>query len=174
MLETKRLILRPATLDDAPHLLSLNSDPEVMHFTGDEKLLNLLEAENLIRDRMMAQYEKYKMSRFSLCLKDGTFIGWCGLKYFEDNGEVDLGYRLMKKYWGQGYATEASFAALQNGFEKLNLQKIVARAMPDNKASIKVLQKLGMTFRGLINDPSFPHAFVVYDITKSEFEKCKE
>lgn len=175
MLETKRLILRPAVLEDAPHLYELNSDFEVVRYTGDSSLKTVLEAETQIKERMFPQFQKYKMGRFSVTLKDGTYLGWCGLRYFPESDEVDLGYRFMKKHWGQGYATEASLVTLKYGFETLNLKRIIAKAMPDNVGSIKVMQKMGMTFRGYHKDPCEPQAWIVYDMTASEFKnKCAE
>src|SRR5690606_30529073 len=74
----------------------------------------------------------------------GEFIGWCGLKYLADENQTDLGYRLLKKHWNKGYATEASRACLDYGFHVLGLKKIIARAMKPNVNSIKIMQKLGM------------------------------
>ncbi len=172
MLETSRLIIRPAVLEDAKNLFELNSDPEVVRFTGDSSFNTMLEVHDLIRKRMILQFEQHKMSRFIVTLKDGTFLGWCGLKYFPETNEVDLGYRFLKKYWGQGYATESSLACLTYGFEELRLNRIIAKAMPDNIGSIKVMQKLGMNFRGYVNDPTDPHPFLLYDMTTEEFRKC--
>jgi ribosomal-protein-alanine N-acetyltransferase len=174
MLETHRLILRLATLEDAPLLYELNSDPEVVRFTGDSSFTSMLDAQNIIRDRMIFQFEKYKMSRFMVFLRDGTFIGWCGLKNFPETNEVDLGYRFMKIHWGKGYATEASEACLKYGFEILNLPRIIAKAMPDNTGSIKVMQKLGMSFRGYVKDPTDPQSFILYELLKKDYEKCAE
>ncbi len=174
MFETPRLIIRPALLEDAQNLLALNSDPDVVRYTGDGSLKDKLEAESLIKDRMMPQFEKYKMSRFMVFLKDETFIGWSGLKFFPETNEVDLGYRFMKKFWGFGYATESSKVWFKYGFETLNLTRIIAKAMPENTASIKVMQKLGMTFRGLQHDPTDPMSMVLFDITKAEYLKCAD
>ena len=73
-------------------------------------------------------------------------MGWCGLKYLSETNEVDLGYRFMKKFWDKGYATEAALACIEYGFNRLNLQRIVGRALPGNLASIKVLEKCGMKY----------------------------
>lgn len=170
MLETQRLVLRPATITDAAKLVDLNSDKEVIQFTGDSSFCTILEAEALLRENFIPQHTLYRMGRFLMFLKDGTFIGWCGLKYFPDNHEVDVGYRLKKKYWGQGFATEASMACLEYGFKTLKLDKIIGRSMPENIASIKVFQKCKMTFRGLINDPTMPPGFLMYDIKSFEFK----
>jgi ribosomal-protein-alanine N-acetyltransferase len=164
MLETKRLIIRPAVIEDAYNLYQLNSDPDVVRYTGDTSFKTLLDAQELIRDRMLTQFNLYKMSRFTVLLKDGTYLGWCGLKYFPETNEVDLGYRFMKKFWGQGYATEAGEACLKYGFEELKLKRIIAKAMPDNIGSIKVIQKLGFTFKGYVKDPTDPCPFILYEL----------
>ncbi|MEI9913064.1 MAG: GNAT family N-acetyltransferase [Bacteroidota bacterium] len=81
------------------------------------------------------------------CIKqDLEFIGWCGLKYRPEQNEVDLGYRFKQSSWGKGYATEAAFASIKYGFEKLNLSRIIGRAVPGNTGSLKVLEKCGMQF----------------------------
>lgn len=174
MLETPRLFIRPAKLEDAQNLFVLNSDPDVVKYTGDTSFSTLLEAQNLIKDRMIKQFEQHKTSRFMVFLKDGTYIGWCGLKFFPETNEVDLGYRFMKKFWGQGYASEASKICLEYGFRTLKLERIIAKAMPENVASIKIMQKLGMTFRGYVHDPTDPHPFVLFDIKRDEYLKCAE
>jgi len=73
-------------------------------------------------------------------------MGWCGLKYLSEQNEVDVGYRFMKKFWGFGYATEAALACIEYGFARLDLHRIVGRALPANLGSIKVLEKCGMEF----------------------------
>ena len=168
MLETTRLILKPATIEDAENLFKLNSDPEVMRYTGDQKFQSTLEAQKIINENLIPQFNNYQMGRFMIFLKDGTFIGWCGLKYFLETDEVDLGYRLKRSFWGKGFATEASKVCLDYGFNNLNLKRIIGKAMPENIGSIKVMQKLGMTFRGYLRDPTDQQAFILYDIFKSE------
>ena len=168
--ETDRLILRLQTYEDAQSLVELNSDPEVVRYTGDVSLANVAEARTLLEERVFPQWQKYKMGRFTVTLKDGTFLGWCGLRFFPETNEVDLGYRFMKKHWGKGYATESSRASLNYGFHTLNLERIIAKAMPDNKDSLKVMQKLGMTFRGYHHDPTDPHPFIVYDMKRNEWK----
>jgi len=174
MLKTLRLTLNVATIKDAAAMMKLNSDPEVVRFTGEGALHSIQEAEAVIQERLLPQFEKYQMGRFSVFLKDGTYIGWCGLRFFPETGEVDLGYRFMKQYWGQGYASEAARACLEYGFEKLKLKRILAKSMPENIASLKVIQKMGMTFRGINTDPTEPHGFITYDLSAEEFQRCKK
>ncbi len=173
MLETKRLLLRPMKTEDVHHLFELNQDPVVLQWTGDQVSHNIADAQRILSDHVFPQFQQHKMGRFAVLTKEGDWLGWCGLKYFPDTHEVDLGYRFMKKYWGHGYATEAAQACLEYGFEVLKLKKIIARAMPQNLPSIKVLQKLKMKYAGLKNDSHYPGGYVIYELTDEEYSKCK-
>ncbi|HKR05112.1 MAG TPA: GNAT family N-acetyltransferase [Bacteroidia bacterium] len=145
IIETERLALREFKLSDANEMFLLNADYDVIKYTGDAPFKSIEEAETLIIN--YDQYKKYKMGRFTLLLKEtGEYLGWCGLKYLEDAKETDIGFRLHKKQWGRGYATEAAAACLQYGFEELKLKKIIGRALKANIASIHVLEKIGMQY----------------------------
>ena len=74
------------------------------------------------------------------------FVGWAGLAYLPEFDEIDLGYRFLPEYWGKGIATEASHAILAYGFEELKLSRIIAIALKEHSASIKVMEKVGMEF----------------------------
>jgi ribosomal-protein-alanine N-acetyltransferase len=146
ILETPRLLLRKKVLEDAPFFMELNADPEVTKYTGDGAFNTLEEAENIVR-YVIVQYEQNGYGRWMVLNKETREpLGWCGLKFHPEGGETDLGYRLMQKHWGKGYATEAGLACLKYGFEQLQLTRIVGRAAADNSASVRVLKKLGMTF----------------------------
>ena len=86
------------------------------------------------------------MGRLAVVVKDtDQFIGWCGLKY--DADQYDIGFRLFREYWNQGFATEAAGRCVEYGFNHLGLSEIIGRARKENKASIRVLEKIGMTFK---------------------------
>ena len=172
MLETERLTLTVGHLGEAAEMQGLNSDPDVVRFTGDAINLSVEQSRVIIAERIIPQWEKYRMGRFTVRLKDGMYLGWCGLRFFPEYDEVDLGYRFKKKFWGQGYATESARVVLKYGFETLKLKKITAKAMPENIDSIKVMQKLKMTFRGYRSEPGDPHPHVIYDMTSEEYKKC--
>ena len=145
LFESDRLIFREFTPDDAPGMFELNLAPEVLQFTGDAPFNSIDEARSFIID--YTQYQDHGYGRWTVLLKDSNeYIGWCGLKYIPDYKDVDLGYRLLRKYWGLGLATEASKASLNYGFNQLNLNRIVGRAHVSNLASIRVLEKAGLTF----------------------------
>ena len=129
------------------HLIyKLNLHPDVTKFTGDP-IRDLVHAQEVLEQVILPQYALYNHGRWAVHVKqDLDFIGWCGLKNRPERNEIDLGYRFIKEAWGKGYATEAAFACIQYGFEKLHLLRIVGRAMPENIASIRVLEKCNMQF----------------------------
>ena len=146
-IETERLIIRPFTLEDLAPSYEMNLDAEVSRFTGDGGVVSEREIERRITENVFGDYEKYGYGRLAVELKsEHKFIGFTGLKFLEDLQEVDLGYRFMKAYWGQGIATEAGHACLKLGFETLGLKRIIAMVLPENKGSVNVLKKLGFTY----------------------------
>lgn len=148
VLETPRLILRQFTEEDAPLILQLNSDPEIVKYVHEPVLETEAQAKKILTDIILPQY-KNSLGRWTIHTKNNMeFIGWCGLKYRPELDEIDLGYRLMQKAWGKGYATEAAQYSLYHGFNILNLKVITGRAHIENLASIKVLEKIGMNFIG--------------------------
>lgn len=148
IIETERLLLRTFTMADAPLIYDLNLDPDVTRYTGDP-IRNITHAQQVLEQVILPQYALYNYGRWAVHIKEGLeFIGWCGLKNRPERNEIDLGYRYLKSAWGKGYATEAAFACLKYGFEKLSLQRIVGRAMPANIGSLRVLEKCGMVYIG--------------------------
>ncbi len=148
VIETKRLLLRTFTIEDAELVYELNKDPEVTEFTGDP-IRDIDHAREVLEKIILPQYALYNHGRWAVHLKpDLQFIGWCGLKARPERNEIDLGYRFIRSFWGNGYATEAAYACLKYGFENLELKRIVGRAMPQNLASLKVLENCGMSYIG--------------------------
>lgn len=149
-LETPRLLLRPIELTDAPGILALDSDPDVLRYVPNAPLSTLAEATTIV-EYIRAQYQRNGIGRWAVERKeDSAFIGWCGLKLVNDtefNGRTnyyDLGYRLLPQYWGCGYASEAAEASVRYGFEVLHLPIINATVMQGNRASCRVIEKLGL------------------------------
>ena len=144
--ETPRLILGQFTEHDAPLILRLNSDPEIVKYVHEPVLTTEEQAKKIIVDIILPQYQK-NLGRWATYTKSNNeFIGWCGLKYRPELDEIDLGYRLIRSAWGKGYATEAAKHTLEHGFNKLDLPLITGRAHIENIASLKVLEKIGMQF----------------------------
>ncbi len=146
--QTPRLILRQFTEEDAPLILRLNSDPEIVKYIHEPVLETEEQARKILIDIILPQY-KNNLGRWAIHTKDNMeFIGWCGLKYRPELDEIDLGYRLIQKAWGKGFATESAQYSLDHGFKILHLPLITGRAHIENMASIKVLEKIGMDFMG--------------------------
>ena len=164
--QTERLYLREFHPDDAFFFYTLNEDPEVLKYTGDAPFSSLQDARLFLEG--YDQYQKYGLGRWAVIDKTSEeYLGWCGLKYSPELNETDLGFRFFRKYWGQGYATEAAQACIQHGFEQLQLEMIVGRAMSANIASVKVLEKAGMKFQRTMNFDG--HDGVYYQITKKTY-----
>lgn len=143
--QTNRLILRETSTEDAQMMYLLNNDPEVIRYTGDPPFKSIEDAAMFLNQ--YDHFQKHNRGRWAVVDKaNGEVLGWCGLKYHEDSGENDLGYRFFQNKWGQGYATEASHLALQYGFRRLGLDSVIARAVKANIASIQVMKKLSFEF----------------------------
>jgi RimJ/RimL family protein N-acetyltransferase len=153
ILETERLFLREFDEGDAAPFYLLGSDPAVLRYTGDPGggLRSIEHALEVLRSRSIADYRNYEYGRWACVLKaNGEVIGFAGLKYLADVQEVDIGYRLLPAYWGQGLATEASRAVLDYGRTRLGLERIIGLVDPENVASVRVLEKLGLMSAGQI------------------------
>lgn len=167
-LETPRTIMSDIMVEHAPVMYDMNLDPLVIQYTGDGPFASLEATQNFIRQ--YDQYEKYQVGRLAIVLKqDQTCIGWCGLKYTAENNEYDIGFRLLRAYWNQGYATETALASLAYGFNTLGLNRIVGRAMTANSASVQVLKKIGMTYSHDFNFDNQPG--VVYALDRADYIK---
>jgi ribosomal-protein-alanine N-acetyltransferase len=148
VIETERLLLRTFTELDATLIYELNLDPDVTLYTHDP-VKDITHAKEILEKTILPQYALYNHGRWAVHLKPTLeFLGWCGLKYRSELNEIDLGYRFKKDFWGKGFATEAAYASIKYGFDKLNLQRIVGRAEIDNIGSWRVLEKCGMTYIG--------------------------
>ncbi|PRZ23333.1 GNAT family N-acetyltransferase [Flavobacterium granuli] len=149
VLETERLILREMLPSDAPDLFEMDCNPNVHKYLWNKPLTSIDEVYQYI-EMVRNQYLTNNIGRFVVVLKESnTLIGWAGLKYNTEevnnkNHFYDIGYRLNEKFWGKGYATEASFAWLDYGFKTMKIETMMAAAHTDNKASNIILQKIGL------------------------------
>ena len=147
--ETDRLTLRPLDADDGPFVVALLNDPSFVQFVGDKKLRTLQDAHEYIRSGARDGY-----SRRALYLaarrKDGERIGMCSLIKREGLDDVDLGFAVLARFRGCGYATEAAAWTMACARDVHGLERLVAVTTPDNVASGRVLEKLGFTFVRMI------------------------
>ncbi len=170
-IETERLILREIEEYDVTGIFELDSDADVHEFLGKKPIKTMKEAEQVI-SYIRNQYTTDGIGRWAIIDKEtNDFIGWSGLKYEREVrtefNYYDLGYRLRKKYWGKGIATETAIESLKYGFEKLNLKEISGAADINHLASNKILQKVGLKFIETFDFEDLPHHW--YSLKRSEW-----
>ena len=150
-IETERLVLRPLTIADLGPMHEVYADREAMRYIGQGDLWSETVDDSERRlQRLIGHQEAHGFSLWAVTDREsGTVMGDAGLILLEHRGpEIELGYRLAKPYWGKGFATEAATAWLDYGFDELELERIVAVTHPENVASQRVLEKVGMRFEG--------------------------
>lgn len=168
MLETERLILRQLTDNDVDAVFALRKDAEIMRFIRKPQK-SREEAESWMR-LVSSRWESEKIGFCAVIKKEsGEFVGWCGLWRLKESGEIEVGYAVAQNFQRKGYATEAAEACLAYGFNQLNMRKIVAVTRPENEASRRVMEKLGMKYDGL--GKFYGAKLTHYSIRKSDWEK---
>lgn len=149
IIESQRLFLRNFTLKDVDKMSEIYSDDAVMKYIGRGGKANREQTQQMI-EAFIKSYQKNGFGIYALIEKESDELtGHCGFNRLP-NDEIEIAYLIEKKNWRKGYATEISAATLQYGFEKIRLNRIVALAYPENTASIKVINKIGMKQEGEI------------------------
>jgi RimJ/RimL family protein N-acetyltransferase len=143
---TLRLALHDITSYHTNELYELDSDPRVMRYIGGGRL-STREQIDAAMQRLPRAYALYPgLGTWRATRRDnGDFIGWFALKYVPGTAEVEVGYRLRHGAWGRGFATEVARELVRYGFDDLGLKRIIGVTHPDNVASQRVLQKIGLT-----------------------------
>ena len=164
--ETERLRLRPPLKSDLDNIYRLGSSEKVMRYISNGKTQSYVEAKKDLDKRIRASANTFGYwvteERYS-----GKFIGWLALKQLDTTKDIEVGYRFLEDFWGKGYATEGSKCLLEYAFATLKLPKVVAVALKENKASIKVMEKLGMQYIG--EGEFYGFQCVQYEIIRKDF-----
>jgi RimJ/RimL family protein N-acetyltransferase len=173
-LETEQLVLRRFTHVDVERLFLLHNDPDVMRFLNGGRAASRREIER-------EYHERFTKDGYWAAIERATddFIGWFSFHPREDRGphEFELGYRLRRSAWGQGYATEGSRALIRKGFIELGVWRVFAETMAVNLASRRVMEKSGLeyvrTFHEHWTDPiaGAEHGEVEYALTRAAWER---
>lgn len=166
-LDTDRLRLRPLSWDDVDNYNRVvHSDPDVMRYLRGGQSMPRNYTRNMI-EYFIDHAQTYGFTFLAVTDKaNGVFMGHCGLHQLSD--VVEIGYALGKAYWGAGYATEAARAVMRWGFETLSLDSLIAVAYPENLASRRVMERLGMTYEGEI-ERYYNTRLSLYRILKTDF-----
>ena len=149
-MQTGRLILRRFNNTDVDHLYALDNDPEVMRWLNGGEPVAREVVERAILPEFMRESAGDDLLGYWAAIEKGSgeFAGWFSLKRHDDRppDEVSLGYRFRKEMWGHGYATEGARFLLARAFARGDIQRIVASTYEHNRASRRVMEKLGMTY----------------------------
>ena len=154
ILSSARLQLREIEDSDAAFLLQLLNTRDFINNIGDRGVRTLDESRHYIESNIRASYRQHGMGLWVVEDRNSlAVLGLCGLLKRDTLQHPDVGYAFLPKFWSQGYAIEAASAVMIYGKETLGIKRIVAITAPDNDASIRVLNKLGLTFAKMVKLP---------------------
>ncbi len=146
--ETDRLIIAEVTLHDAPFFLELTNTPHWLKYIGDRNVHSIKAAETFLKNGILKSYQDFGFGFYKLILKDtpDKAIGIVGLVKRKELEHEDIGFGLLPEYEAKGYGYESAKAIMELAQHKFGLDKITAITSPINKNSIKLLEKLGLSF----------------------------
>jgi RimJ/RimL family protein N-acetyltransferase len=175
-LETDRLCLRGLQDDDLDDLAALDADPEVMRYIGDGSVRDRRQSTEALQ-KMLRHWEKHGFGLFAVEVREtGELIGWTGLavpaSFLEVMPAVEIGWRLSRRSWGHGYATEAAATALRFGFDECDLDRIISIRHVDNTRSARVIDKLGLSHQFDTVGPGHGQPVAIHAITRDRYRNA--
>ncbi|MFT3910362.1 MAG: GNAT family N-acetyltransferase [Ferruginibacter sp.] len=153
ILETERLTLRKFTLHDTKFIIELLNSPGWIEYIGDRDIKTTEAAKIYLQNGPLKSYELNGFGLSMVEMKDGTPIGMCGILKRDNLENPDIGFAFLPQFMGQGFAFEIAAATIAYAKNNLKLPVIFAITLPNNKSSIKLLEKIGLRF---IKEFSFP------------------
>ena len=159
-------------------MFEYSRDPDVTKYLTWSCHSSVKETERYIK-LLQKKYTQGVFNDFGLIHREsGKFIGTCGFTSFDyENNTAEIGYVLAKPYWGKGYAAEAARAVMEFGFETFGLNGYCAKCMEGNDASMRVMQKVGMSFEGIYKNGMFIKGayktIIVYNVSKEKYYSLK-
>jgi RimJ/RimL family protein N-acetyltransferase len=153
VLETERLVLRHLSPEtDAEFILKLLNEPSFIQYIGDKGVRTLEDAGQYIQNGPVKSYQE---NGFGLCKVElktsGVAMGISGLVKRDTLPDADIGFAFLPEYWNQGYAIESARAVMEHAHEVLGIARVVAITSPDNEASARLLEKIGLKFQRMIS-----------------------
>ncbi|MFT5751777.1 MAG: ribosomal-protein-alanine N-acetyltransferase [Dokdonia sp.] len=167
---TERLHLRPASLEDVAFVLKLLNTPKWHQYIGDRNVKTMEDAKKYIEERMRPQLERLGFGNYTVIRKeDGMKLGCCGIYDREGLEGVDIGFSFLPEYEKKGYAYESALCLKDAAFTVFNLKKIGAITLKENTGSIKLLKKLGLQFKKMIQLGEDPKELSYYELNNPTF-----
>ncbi len=154
LLTTSRIVLDIATKKDAAFLHTLMNEPSYIKNIGDRNIKTVSDAENFIKEKFLKSYKDNGYGYYIVKIKESQkSIGICGLVNRKELNFIDIGYALLPHFWNNGFAFEATKALYDFALKNFNIKTIVAITDPNNKKSIALIKKLGLTYKKNIRLP---------------------
>ena len=168
VLETARLRLRELSVGDAAFVLELVNEPGWLRFIGDKGVRTLDDARKYVEDGPAASYRKHGFGLYLVEEKaSGVPLGICGLVRREELDDVDVGFALLERFQGRGYARESAEAVVDLARSRFGLARLVAITDPGNEASIRVLERIGFSFERRLRLRADGAELALYALTRS-------
>ena len=165
-LETERLLLQRVTLNDAGLMLAVWNDPAFIRHVGDRGIRTVAEAEVALKEGAFKLYDDYGYGPYRMSLKvAGPPIGICGLFRRDNLDDPDIGFATLPDYCGKGFAAEAARAVIAHARDDLRIRRLTAIVSPENLASVRLIQKLGMSFERGITMPGEENEISLYSMS---------
>ena len=151
--ETQRLIITKITLEDAPFFVELMNTPHWLKYIGDRNIKTVQDAEENLKKGILKSYKEHGYGFYKLLLKgeNNKTIGVAGLIKRKELEDTDIGFGFLPEYEGKGFGYEASVEIMKLAEHTFKLKRVLAITNPTNKNSIKLLEKLGLTYQKAIN-----------------------
>lgn len=157
---------------DVEACVAMDCDPAVHHFIYPEGIADREAHERHLRTRVAEGWPPTGGIWIVEWRDQPGLLGWCGLFPLEKSGLIEIGYRYIHAAWGQGVGTEAARAVLDYGFRALNLDPIVAVMHPENRASQRVLEKIGLNAQGTAFH--YGQDLSYYHLSRAEYDARSE
>jgi ribosomal-protein-alanine N-acetyltransferase len=166
-IETARLRLRRFTPNDFDALFQIFSNPQVTKYFGEGDTPSKEETFSLLNKYIDLYWQEYHLGKWAVVHREsGKLIGFCGYTMLRKIPE--MAYLIDQDYWGVGLATEAAYASLRYAFEIMKVELVTAYTRPENKASQRVLEKIGMTYETV--EALYGYVFDKFSIKKTDFQ----
>ena len=164
ILETNRLLLAHQTTDDAAFVHTLMNSPGWLLYIGDRGIKTVDDATRYIINGAIKSYQQQGFGLYAVRLKEsGVPIGLCGFIKRPGLDHIDIGFAFLPEYTGSGYAYESAASVMNYAREVLKIDTVVAITTRDNEASVKLLKKLGFSFKELVTLPGDSEILMLFE-----------